>query len=99
MAAPYSTAVAALETLAGMFDRRDYITVLVMRAGRPPGLTVAIRRGWTAEDIHTCGGWYWRACAERIAPISDPRAAAAAIARALGAGLPTGQAMTIQRQP
>jgi hypothetical protein len=78
-------AEAALETLADMFSRRDYITVLVMRAGRPPGLTVAIRHGWRAEAIYACDGWYWRACAERIAPISDPAAAAATIASALGA--------------
>lgn len=82
--------VDALETLADMFTGRDYITVLVMRAEHPAGLTVGIRHGWMSEDIYAHDGWFWRTCADPIAPITDPRAAAAAIAHALGTGPRTG---------
>lgn len=86
MAVPDTTAAAALETLASLFDRRDYITVLITGHGRPPRLAVARRHGAITDDISVRDGSYWRACAERVSPVSDPSAAASAIASRLRVG-------------
>jgi hypothetical protein len=98
MAAPDTAAAEALETLASLFARRDYNTALITGRNRPPRLAIARRHGALTDDIHACDGWYWRACAERIAPLSDPHAAAAAIASTLGASLHSGVARTPRRR-
>jgi hypothetical protein len=86
MAAPDTTAAAALETLAALFDCREYITALITGHDRPPRLAITRRHSAMTDDIYARDGSYWRAGAGRIAPISDPSTAASAIASVLGAG-------------
>jgi hypothetical protein len=75
---------AELEKLAGELDSRRYAVSLVSAAGRRPHLHITNRNATVlTENIYVAEGWYWWGWAERIAPITDLTAAAAAIARVL----------------
>lgn len=70
---------ASLEYLASLLDPRDHVTVLITGNTRPPRLAIAHRRLPLAEDVYADARYYWWGYAERIAPVTDPAAAARAI--------------------
>jgi hypothetical protein len=74
---------AALVALAAALDPRDFVTTLTTGPGRRPCLSVASRHAQIGDDI--CAdhrGYYW-SWAERIAPLTDPHAAASKITTVL----------------
>lgn len=76
---------AALVALAAALDPREFATTLTTRPGRRPCLSVVSRRAQIGDDIgadHRAYYWSWT---ERIAPISDPHAAARKISAVLRA--------------
>jgi hypothetical protein len=76
----------SLECLAGVLNPREYVTVLITGEDRRPGLTVVRRHSPVAAEIYAdAGSYWWGGDAERIAPITDPAAAARAIHSRLGA--------------
>jgi hypothetical protein len=79
-----TTPRAALVALAAALDPRDFTTTLTSRPGRSPCLSVASRHAQIGDDIcadHRAYYWSW---AERIAPVTDPQAAARKISSVLG---------------
>jgi hypothetical protein len=79
-----TTAQAALEALAAALDPGEFVTSLTSGYGRRPFLTVTSRHAAIGDNIYTDTLTYWWSWAERIAPATDPRAAAAEISRVLG---------------
>ena len=78
-------AAAALEHLAAALDSAEFVTMLTTGPGRPPRLTVASRHAHISGDIyagHRACYWSW---SERIAPLTDPQAAARTISSILRA--------------
>jgi len=83
---PSDTSAADLERLAAGLDRQQYAVSLVSSAGRRPHLHITNRQAAVmTEDVYTGDGWYWFGWAERIAPVTDVRAAAEKITRVLRA--------------
>ena len=76
---------AALECLATVLDSREHVTALITGGDRPPRLAVISRHTRIWEDIYAAHNWFWWSWAERIAPLTEPPAAAAAITRHLRA--------------
>ncbi len=69
-------AQAALERLAAALNPSDYVTTLTAGDGRAPRLTVTSRHAQLGDDIYADNTSYWWSWAERIAPLTDPLAAA-----------------------
>jgi hypothetical protein len=91
MTTSYPAATAALEQLAAALDPREFATTLTTGAGQPPRLAVASRHAHIGGDIYADHRAYWWSWSERIAPITDPPAAASkisAILRPIPAGRP-----------
>jgi len=83
-----TTCRAALVRLAAELDPRDFAVTLTAPPGRPPRLSVTSRHAAIGDDIyadHQAFFWSW---SERIAPVSDPAAAAQKISSVLRAGRP-----------
>jgi hypothetical protein len=79
----HPTADLALEQLADELGSTGYATILT--GGQAPTLRVVNRQApRRAEDIHTGDGWFCGAAAGLIAPCTDIRAAARAVARSVG---------------
>ncbi len=69
----------ALEALAGAVPGGHYSTALITGPGRLPWLAVVSRGSPSTEAaVNVLEGWYW-AWGERVAPVADPAAAAAAV--------------------
>ena len=83
MTTSYPVATAALEQLAAALDPREFATTLTTGAGQPPRLAVASRHAQIGSDIYADHRTYWWSWSERIAPITDPPAAARKISSAL----------------
>ena len=82
-------AAASLEELASQLGERGYDAELITPDGRRPRLQVRNPDvPMLADEVYAESGWYWYAFAERIAPASEPAAAAAKIARLLHASGP-----------
>src|SRR5260370_41791049 len=77
---------ADLEQLAGQLDGRAYTVALITGAGRRPRLHISNRDACQlAEYVYSDGeGFYW-GWSQRIAPVGDLAAAAAAVDRVLKA--------------
>ncbi|HEV2375787.1 MAG TPA: hypothetical protein VGS19_26925 [Streptosporangiaceae bacterium] len=75
----------ALEALAAVLGRDQWVTVLTAHGpGRSPRLYVTSRTApGLASDIYAEAGWYWWPHAQRIAPTSAPRHAAATLTRTI----------------
>jgi hypothetical protein len=81
---------AALEQLASALGPA-FITALTAGTGHRPRLSVTCRDTHAGEDVYADeAGWYWWPWAERIAPASDPLAAAYLVTAALRGSLPAG---------
>jgi hypothetical protein len=80
-----AAASAALERLAEELDSSEFTTVIILRSGQRPRLTVEYHPTRAVEDIYA-DGWYWWASAEPIAPANDPAAAARQVTTVLGRG-------------
>lgn len=78
--------LAALEALAGVLNHDEWATVLTVHgSGRSPRLHVTSRSApGLAGDIYAEEGWFWWPHAQRIAPTSAPRHAAATFTRTIG---------------
>jgi hypothetical protein len=75
---------ADLERLAAGLDAQAYAVTLVTSGGSRPRLHVTSRGAKVlTESIYSDGEFFWWGWAERIAPVTDPRAAVAAIGRVL----------------
>ena len=74
---------AALEALADALDPGDFATSLTTTAGRPPKLSVTSRHAAIGDDIYADHQAFWWSWAERIAPATDPAAAARKISGVL----------------
>jgi hypothetical protein len=78
--------VAGLEKLAAELDSRVYGASIVTGRGGPPYLKVTCRgTPVLGERIFAHKGYFWWSWAERIAPVTDLAAVAAAVARVLHA--------------
>ncbi|HEV2377666.1 MAG TPA: hypothetical protein VGS19_36580 [Streptosporangiaceae bacterium] len=77
--------VAALEALAGVLGREEWVRVLTVHGpGRCPRLYVTSRTApGMASDIYAEVGWYWWPQAQKLAPVSAPRHAAATLTRTI----------------
>ena len=76
---------AALVALAAALDPREFAATLTTRPGRQACLSVVSRHAQIGDDIsadHRAYYWSW---AERIAPLTDPHAAARKISAVLRA--------------
>jgi hypothetical protein len=79
----HATADLVLEQLADELGSVGFATILT--GGRAPTLRVVNRQApRLAEDVHTGDGWFCGAAAGPIAPCTDIRAAARAVARSVG---------------
>ncbi len=84
-----SGGTADLEKLAAELNGQQYAVTLVTAAGRRPHLAVTNRRALQlTENIYAGAAddgawWFYWGWAERIAPVADLAAAAAAIAKVL----------------
>ena len=76
---------AALEALAEAIDPRTHATTLTTGPGRAPHLTVTSRHAQFGDDIYADHQAFWWSWSERIAPVSEPAAAARKIASMLRA--------------
>lgn len=77
----YDDLAAALEALAGAIPAQDYATALTLARGRAGRLTVADRNIPGMDvDVYAEAGWFVWAWGERIARVTDPATAAAAVA-------------------
>lgn len=74
----------ALEALGAVLDPGEFVTSLTSGYGCRPFLTVTSRHAAIGDNIYADTTAYFWSWAERIAPSSDPRAAAAEISRVLG---------------
>jgi hypothetical protein len=90
MTTRYPAATAALELLAAALDQSEFATTLTSHPGQPPCLAVTSRRADIGGDIHADHRAYWWSWGERIAPVTDPPAAARKISGALRA-IPAGR--------
>jgi hypothetical protein len=90
MTTSFPAATAALERLAAALDPREFATTLTTGAGQPPRLAVASRHAQIGGDIYADHRAFWWSWSERIAPITDPPAAASKISSILHA-IPTGR--------
>jgi hypothetical protein len=78
--------VTDLEKLAAELDGQAYAVTLVTAKGRRSCLSITNRRAvQLTENIYSDGEWFWWSWAQRIAPVADPAAAAAAVDRVLNA--------------
>lgn len=77
-------ASARFKELGALLGDRGYQAQLIATQGRRPRLQVRNPDvPMLAEDVYAESGWFWYAFAERIAPDSEPAAAAAKIAHVL----------------
>jgi hypothetical protein len=76
---------AALVALAAALDPREFATSLTAAPGRPPRLSVTNRRAAIGDDIYADHRAYWWSWSERIAPVTEPGAAARKITSVLRA--------------
>jgi hypothetical protein len=81
----FPAATAALERLAAVLDQGEFATVLTSHPGHPPCLAVASRHAQIGGDIQADHRAFWWSWGERIAPVTDPPAAARKISSALRA--------------
>jgi hypothetical protein len=81
--ARYPAATAALEHLAAALDTGEFATTLTSHPGHPPCLAVTSRHAQIGGDIHADHRAFWWSWGERIAPVTDPPAAARKISSAL----------------
>ncbi len=78
-----------LENLAAELDGQTYAVTLVTAAGRRPCLSITNRQAvQLTEFIYAAPAddreqWFWWSWAQRIAPVTDPSGAAAAVDRVL----------------
>lgn len=85
MTTTFPAATAALEHLAAALGAGEFATTLTTSPGRPPRLAVDSRHACISGEIragHTAFYWSW---GERIAPLTDPPAAARKISNVLRA--------------
>ena len=80
---PGHAARAALAALDSLLDPGLYITVLITGDNRVPRLTVSSRYARLTWDVYADEGWYWSG-PDKVAPFSDPGAAARDLADVLG---------------
>ncbi len=74
-----------LEKLAAEVNGGDCEARVVTPRGRRSFVHVRNRRaGALTENIYAGDGWYWWGWCERIGPVTDPPAAARAVARVVG---------------
>jgi len=71
------------EALAAALDPGDFATSLTATAGRPPRLNVTSRHAAIGDDIYADHQAFWWSWAGRIAPATDPAAAARKISSVL----------------
>jgi hypothetical protein len=85
MTTPFPAATTALERLAAALDPGEFATTLTTSPGRPPSLAVASRLAHIGGDIYADHRAFWWSWSERIAPITDPPAAAREVSTVLRA--------------
>jgi hypothetical protein len=85
IAVPHHVPASSLAYLSDLLDPREFATVLITGEDRRSALTVVRRQTPMTEDIYAdAESYWWERDAERIAPVTDPAAAARAICSRLG---------------
>jgi len=85
MTTPFPAATQALERLAAALDLCEFATTLTTSPRHPPCLAVASRHAAIGGDIYADHQAFWWSWSERIAPVTDPPAAARKISSTLRA--------------